>query len=264
MSRLRLLHRGSRLRLPGETGLLHGFMLACALVLQCVWPGIEPDDRSGRTPLPPAPPAHVLQLSGLGDSLAVSYAISLWLQSFDDQAGARIGFGDLNYGLLSHWLSRAAELDPPGHYPHLLASHVYTQVRDPARQKAMIELVRAQAGHDLARRWQWLAHASLVARHRLGDTRLALALASDLVAAPASVGMPGWARQMAVFLHEDLGEHEAARVLLGGLLESGMVTDPAEVRFLLERLAALRDADRSALVSDRRRDRMRDAPASIR
>ena len=42
-----------------------------------------------------------------------------------------------------------------------------------------------------------------------------------------------------LFLLEDLGEHEAAKILLGGLLASGTVTDANETRFLMERLKAL-------------------------
>jgi hypothetical protein len=41
---------------------------------------------------------------------------------------------------------------------------------------------------------------------------------------------------MHVLLLADMGDREAAQVLLGGLLASGAVTDPRETRFLLERL----------------------------
>ena len=41
---------------------------------------------------------------------------------------------------------------------------------------------------------------------------------------------------MSVLLLADTGEIEAAKILLGGLLQAGSVTDPRELRFLLERL----------------------------
>ena len=41
---------------------------------------------------------------------------------------------------------------------------------------------------------------------------------------------------MEIFILEDMNELEAARVMIGGLLESGKVHDPAEVRFLRQRL----------------------------
>ncbi len=61
--------------------------------------------------------------------------------------------------------------------------------------------------------------------------------------------MPGWARQMEIFLREDLGEYESAKILLGGLLASGSVTDPHEVRFLTERLAQIEAAEKSSTAS---------------
>jgi hypothetical protein len=51
---------------------------------------------------------------------------------------------------------------------------------------------------------------------------------------------------MHIFLLEDMGEAEAAKVLLGGLLASGSVQDPAEIRFLTERLNALQAAENSS------------------
>jgi hypothetical protein len=41
---------------------------------------------------------------------------------------------------------------------------------------------------------------------------------------------------MEIFILEDMNELEAARIMLGGLIESGTVTDPAELRFLRQRL----------------------------
>ncbi|HSB49660.1 MAG TPA: hypothetical protein VLD15_09100, partial [Burkholderiales bacterium] len=55
-----------------------------------------------------------------------------------------------------------------------------------------------------------------------------------------------WARQMRIFILEDLGELEAARVLLGGLLASGEVTEPKEIHFLMERLKELETAGKAS------------------
>ena len=51
--------------------------------------------------------------------------------------------------------------------------------------------------------------------------------------------MPLWARQMEIFILEDMNELEAARIMLGGLLESGGIQDPSERRFLKQRLREL-------------------------
>ena len=44
---------------------------------------------------------------------------------------------------------------------------------------------------------------------------------------------------MEIFILEDMNELEAARIMLGGLLESGAIHDPAEARFLQQRLEEL-------------------------
>jgi hypothetical protein len=44
---------------------------------------------------------------------------------------------------------------------------------------------------------------------------------------------------MEIFILEDMNELEAARIMLGGLLESGRLQDPAERRLLKDRLEAL-------------------------
>ena len=124
-------------------------------------------------------------------------------------------------------------------YPLLLASQVYSQVPDEAKQRIILDFVYHKFRNDPVRRWRWLAHASIIARHRLGDPQLALTYARAIATEANDPAVPSWARQMHIFLLEDLGEHEAAKILLGGLLASGTVTDANEARFLMERLKAL-------------------------
>jgi hypothetical protein len=44
---------------------------------------------------------------------------------------------------------------------------------------------------------------------------------------------------MEIFILEDMNELEAARILIGTLLQSGALQDPAELRFLKQRLEEL-------------------------
>jgi hypothetical protein len=44
---------------------------------------------------------------------------------------------------------------------------------------------------------------------------------------------------MEIFILEDMNELEAAKIMLGGLLLSGRITDPAEAAFLQQRLEEL-------------------------
>ena len=67
-------------------------------------------------------------------------------------------------------------------------------------------------------------------------TALALRCARALREHATGPKVPNWARQMEIFVLEDMQELESAKILLGGLLESGQITDPQEMRFLQERL----------------------------
>jgi len=44
---------------------------------------------------------------------------------------------------------------------------------------------------------------------------------------------------MEIFILEDMNELETARLIIGGYLQSGTIKDPAELRFLDERLKQL-------------------------
>jgi len=175
--------------------------------------------------------------------VAFAQLLTLYLQAFDNQPGVSIPFARLDYAVVIGWLSALIDLDPAAQYPLMMASHVYSQVADETKQRAMLDFVRQQFLRDPERRWRWLAHAALIAKHRLHDMPLALRYAEDIARNARSA--PGWARQMRIFILEDMGESEAAAVLLGGLLESGEVTDTNEMRFLTQRLDSIKSAEKS-------------------
>lgn len=214
-------------------------LLAGALALQLALALTREARVPEARPLPGAPPAALLEVAAAGEPGVLARILMLWLQSFDYQPGVSVPFARLDYARLEDWLERVLALDPGFQYPLLAASRLYAEVPDAARQRRMLAFVARQFDADPAARWPWLAHAVYVAKHRLGDLRYALELATRLARAPDDAPVPGWARQMHVFVLEDLGELESARVLLGGLLESGRIADPHERRFLGERLAEL-------------------------
>jgi hypothetical protein len=49
---------------------------------------------------------------------------------------------------------------------------------------------------------------------------------------------------MEIFILEDMNELQAARIMLGDLIQSGAVEDPAELRFLKQRLEELESRGR--------------------
>ncbi|MCB1749927.1 MAG: hypothetical protein KDK06_22340 [Gammaproteobacteria bacterium] len=211
-------------------------LLALALAAQVGWGLDRAAPRVTVDALPSPPSTAALEVLSFGEPRLGARLLMLWLQAFDYQPGVSLRFAALDYGRLEAWLARLLALDPRFQYPLLAAARIYGEVGDAPRQRRMIDFIRRAFAADPARRWPWLAHAVYLAKHRLHDEPLALDLARRLAAAPPSVEMPSWARQMHIFVLEDMGELEAARVLLGGLLDSGEIADSHERWFLSRRL----------------------------
>ena len=133
--------------------------------------------------------------------------MTLYLQAFDNQPGISIPFAQLDYGTVQAWLKRILELDPRTQYPLLMAAQLYAQVPDEVKQRQMLEFVYQEFLVDPERRWPWLAHAAIMAKHRLHDLPLALKYANALAQHATAPSVPHWVAQMHIFLHEDMGEY---------------------------------------------------------
>ncbi|MET3131372.1 hypothetical protein AAKU55_001634 [Oxalobacteraceae bacterium GrIS 1.11] len=210
--------------------------LATALALQLLWhfSGTAPLARARA--LAPAPARATLLLASLGEPLALSKAMMLYLQGEDDQAGVNLAWNTLDYPRIAAWLDAILALDPRGQYPLLAASEVYGAVNDAARVRFMLDFVAARFAQDPDRRWPWLAHAALVAKHRLHDLPLARRYAQAIRQQATGPGVPAWARELEVFILEDMNELDSAKTLIGGLISGGQISDPHELAFLSQRL----------------------------
>lgn len=210
-------------------------ILILALTAQGVWKNHEPPPEALASDLPYPPEPEWVRVWDTGEHALASQWLTLKLFSYDEQPGVSLPFKALDYRRVRAWLSAALDLDPNNRNPLLAAAQVYSQVPDPQRQRIMLDFVHRQFLVDPQSRWPYLAHAALIARHRLGDMKLALSYARDLSTVTTA---PGWARQMSILLLNDMGEKEQARILLGGLLESGSIKDEKEIAFLLNRINA--------------------------
>lgn len=214
-------------------------LLALALALQLLWYARRPPPTAQMRALPPAPSLAALQLASLGEPIALSKIMMLVLQGHDDQPGLNISLDRLDYDTVEAWLGRMLELDPRAQYPLLAASQVYGAAGDPVRTRQMLEFVYARFGEDPNRRWPWLAHAAIVARHRLHDLPLARKYARAIRLRAKGADVPAWAGELEVFILQDMNEMDAARTLIGGLLRGGQISDPHELQFLSERLGEI-------------------------
>lgn len=214
-------------------------LLALGLAAQIGIKASAPPPRATAEDLPPAPGVAVLRLASFGEPIALAKALMLYLQAHDYQSGSKVPYRNLDYRRLETWLSRILELDPRGQYPLLAASRLYAEVPIEAKQRLMLEFVYRQFLLDPDLRWPWLAHVTAIAKHQLHDLPLALRYARAIQRHAVAETVPLWAKQMEIFILEDLDELETARLIIGGYLQSGTIKDPAELRFLDERLRQL-------------------------
>lgn len=189
--------------------------------------------------LPPPPTAQEFRLASFGDQLPTAQASMMWLQAFDNQPGVSNRFRTLDFQRVAEWLHLILGADPRAQYPLLAASRVYGAISEPSRQRLMLEWVAQAFEADPLNRWQWMGHAVIVAMHELKDQELALRYAQRLrhYGENHPKVVPAWARQIEIVVLEKMGREDAAKILIGGLLQSGKITDEAELRFLDERMS---------------------------
>jgi hypothetical protein len=220
---------------PGWLWALLGAALAAQVGVQV----FRPPPAAAASDLPPAPRAAALRAASLGEPAAAARLAMLYVQAFDLGAGNALPYRRLDYARLRSWLRAILDTDPRSSYPLFAAARVYAEVEDPARIRTMLEFIHEAFPEDPNRRWPSLAHAALVAKHRLRDLPLARRYAAELQRRTTDPSIPLWAKQMEIFILEDMNELEAAKIMLGGLLASGRLQDSGERRFLKQRLEDL-------------------------
>jgi hypothetical protein len=214
-------------------------LLAASLATQLLLHAYAPAPGARAEDLPPAPSAAVLRLASFGEPEAAARIAMLYLQAFDLGGGNSLPYQRLDYSRLIDWLDAIVALDPRSQYALFCAARIYAEIPDPVRKREMLDFIYREFLADPNRRWPWLAHAALLAKHELKDLPLARRYAAAIDRYTTAPDVPLWAKQMEIFILEDMNELEAARIMLGGLLASGKITDPGEARLLKQRLDEL-------------------------
>jgi hypothetical protein len=227
-------------------------LLAAAFAAQVSLRLAHRADAPSASDLPPAPSAQALRLASLGETAALARLAMLWLQAFDLRGDNRIPYQKLDYARLVAWLAAIQATDPRSGYPLFAAARVYGENPDAQKARRMFDFIEAEFARDPNQRWPALAHAALLAKHRLRDLPLARRYAAAIERQTTDVSIPDWARQMEIFILEDMNELEAARIMLGGLLATGRIRDADERRFLQGRLQEIEERLKKAAPSGSR------------
>ena len=215
------------------------WLLAAAVAAQVASQFAQRARAPSAADLPHAPSAQALRLASLGEPAALARLAMIWLQAFDSSGDNAVPYRRLDYTRLVAWLRAILTTDPRSEYPLFAAARIYAENTDPAKARLIFDFIYEEFAADPNRRWPALAHAALLAKHRLRDLPLARRYAAAIQQLATDDAVPLWARQMEVFILEDMNELEAAKVMLGGMLAAGRIRDPEEQRFLQGRLEEL-------------------------
>lgn len=216
-------------------------LLVLSLAMQLIWHSRQEPVVAKAEDLPRPMPHRAYVMGSFGEPIAAAKVLNLWLQAFDNQPGISIPLHSLDYDVVTDWLDTILALDPRGHYPMLVAARVYGSVSNRVKQRQMMDYVFYKFNEDPNKHWRWLAHAVITAKHELKDMQLALKYAHALAEKATGEHVPYWARDMKIIVLEDMGEVEAAKVLVGGLIASGEITDPYELNFLQDKIRVLEE-----------------------
>jgi hypothetical protein len=181
--------------------------------------------------------ATTYQQIAMGSEQLLAYLLAIRLQLHDNQAGRHFNYSRIDYRILVDWLEQITHVNRASEYPMLLASRVYSQTRDRERLQLILGFIKQNFDLDPQLHWRRLAEASVIAKHQLGDLKLALRLAEKLARQPVDIVMPQWARDIHILLLGELNELESAIAIIEALLQSGAVNDADEKRFLEWRLS---------------------------
>jgi hypothetical protein len=214
-------------------------LLAGAVAAQVSWQSHLRSVAPRASDLPPAPSAAALRLAAFGETAALARLAMVWLQAFDSRGDNAIPYQRLDYVRLTAWLRAILAVDPRSGYPLFAAARVYAENTGSEKARRMFDFIFEEFAHDPNARWPALAHVALLAKHRLKDLPLARRYAAAIQRQTTDDSIPSWARQMEIFILEDMNELQAAKVMLGGLLATGRIRDPEERRFLEGRLEDL-------------------------
>ena len=171
------------------------------------------------TNIPPAPAITKLKISFLDDS-ALAYRVSgLTLQNFGN-VGESQNLKNYNYKHLAGWFSLMDALDVHSNYVPYFAAYYFGATPDDKQVEPVIKYLETVGVRPEPGKWRWLAQAAFLARHRLKDMDWAMRIAQKLGSIYDPKTMPTWTRNMEPMLTADMGDRQAAYLLMLEILKS--------------------------------------------
>ncbi len=184
----------------------------------------------------PKPPSELNITSSFFGDAALAYRVwALALQNFGNSGGDYMALKDYDYKYVGEWLDRLDELDSHSNFVPFLAAYYFGATQLPKEQLPHIIAYLEKVGvRPEGEKWRFLAHAVFLARHRMNDMPEALRLAQKL-ASIYRPGMPAWTKQTQVLIANEIGDKEAAYILMKSILATETkYMQPPEINFMVD------------------------------
>ncbi len=170
------------------------------------------------TNVPPAPKMSSAKISFL-DDISLGYRVyGLALQNFGS-IGQTQNLKAYNYDNLGRWFVLMDALDSKSHFMPYMAAYYFGATPDEKQLKPVIAYLEKAGMKPGPQNWRWLAQAAYLARHRMKDMDEALRIARKL-GSIYKPPMPIWTRNMEPMLKADLGDKQAAYLLMLEILKT--------------------------------------------
>ncbi len=170
------------------------------------------------TNVPPAPKMLSAKISFL-DDISLAYRVyGLALQNYGS-IGQTQSLKNYNYEYLGDWFDLMEYLDSKSHFMPYMAAYYFGATPDEKQLKPVIAYLEKRGMQEGPQNWRWLAQAAYLARHRMKDMDEAMRIARKLGSIYKS-GMPTWTRNMEPMLKADLGDKQAAYLLMLEILKN--------------------------------------------
>ena len=176
--------------------------------------------------VPPLPSEKEVAALSFGDSQFYFRALAFNLQMAGDTFGRSTPLKDYNYPKLLEWFRLLDRLDenclPPenpnncrastSNYVPSLAAYYFSKSQNNKDVKYVLDYLEEHSMRNPEANWWWLSQSIYLANSVLRDKPRAIRIATELHKIKAD--MPLWARQMVVFLREDIGEKSQAEEIM--------------------------------------------------
>lgn len=190
------------------------------------------------------PGERTVRALSFGDEQAFFRLLALNIQNSGDTFGRFTALYKYDFNKLYHWFHLLDSLDNQSNYLPSMATYYFSQTQNKDDVRYIVDYLDEYTAGRAKEKWWWVAQASYLASHKLGDLNRAQELADRLRGVK---GIPMWAQQLPAFVREQRGEFGDALAIIQEILRDPSQYSQGELNFMRyfidERLGKLEEVE---------------------